>query len=179
MLRIAEHYNTKVPHFSTQCGTLQSILNIAPGGIEPSSKVPETFVLSIERRGRTRGHCATDRRKSQARCLQNYISDRICPEKIFDKRRRANPHAGYRRSAYYRGIHFTGVRINSPASFPLCLLPTPLRNSVAPGTFTSYLIYSASSCHSSIFLNPYFIGTDVLSVRFSRDSHTTEVSISR
>ena len=31
-------------------------LEIAPAGIEPTSKVPETFVLSIERRSRDGAH---------------------------------------------------------------------------------------------------------------------------
>ncbi len=48
-----------------------------------------------------------------------------CPNKILEKRCDANPHAGYRRSAYQGGFVLTGALIYSPRIVPALLLPPP------------------------------------------------------
>ena len=59
-----------------QCGVLLSILKLAPEGIEPTSKVPETFVLSIERRS--------------LKCAYSCIIPLFCQEQHFGNERRGN-----------------------------------------------------------------------------------------
>ena len=59
-------------------------LEIAPAGIEPTSKVPETFVLSIERRSRDGAHydmsqcgCQACNPSQQGRRIRNRLDTGI------------------------------------------------------------------------------------------------------
>ena len=55
-------------------------LEIAPAGIEPTSKVPETFVLSIERRSR-RNAGIVPRSRAHVKLIPTFFSsEHTCPK---------------------------------------------------------------------------------------------------